>query len=209
MAAKRARKPKPLKAKGIRCRVVEMRKVPAGDLYPHPHNFRTHPQNQRSVLRDLFKELGFADPIVARVTTPEDSYVQEGLIPASVLCILDGHLRDEELPPDYLVPVIVLDLDEKEGNKFIATADPLAALAEQDNEALVKLLADVETSSRSIEEMLADLCKVPGEDDKSEDEDESTPEQFQILITCADEAQQTELLDRFMGEGFDCRSLVS
>lgn len=32
---------------------------------------------------------------------------------------------------------------------------------------------------------------------------------FQVLITCADEQQQTELLDRFLGEGLPCRALTS
>jgi hypothetical protein len=30
-----------------------------------------------------------------------------------------------------------------------------------------------------------------------------------VLIECADEAQQTELLERFHDEGFKCRALVS
>lgn len=34
-------------------------------------------------------------------------------------------------------------------------------------------------------------------------------DKFQILITCRDEAHQTELLDRFDQEEIDCRSLVS
>jgi hypothetical protein len=35
------------------------------------------------------------------------------------------------------------------------------------------------------------------------------PEQFAIIVTCRDEAQQVELLGRFHGEGLECRALVS
>jgi hypothetical protein len=35
------------------------------------------------------------------------------------------------------------------------------------------------------------------------------PEQFLILITCRDEKHHVELLDRFHGEGLECRALMS
>jgi hypothetical protein len=35
------------------------------------------------------------------------------------------------------------------------------------------------------------------------------PEQFAIIVTCRDEAQQVELLGRFQGEGLECRALVA
>jgi hypothetical protein len=38
---------------------------------------------------------------------------------------------------------------------------------------------------------------------------DNLPEQFTVLITCRDEAQQVELLGRFHAEGLDCRALVS
>jgi hypothetical protein len=35
------------------------------------------------------------------------------------------------------------------------------------------------------------------------------PEQYAVLVTCRDEAQQVELLTRLHAEGLDCRALVS
>jgi hypothetical protein len=35
------------------------------------------------------------------------------------------------------------------------------------------------------------------------------PEQFLILITCRDEWHQVELLDRYRGEGLECKALLS
>ena len=45
--------------------------------------------------------------------------------------LIDGHLR-AETTPDQLVPVLVLDVDENESHKLLATLDPLAAMAETD-----------------------------------------------------------------------------
>jgi len=33
-------------------------------------------------------------------------------------------------------------------------------------------------------------------------------EQFLVLITCRDEKQQVELLEKFPGEGLECKALV-
>jgi hypothetical protein len=38
---------------------------------------------------------------------------------------------------------------------------------------------------------------------------DGVPEQFLILITCRDERHQVELLDRFRGEGLECKALLS
>jgi hypothetical protein len=34
------------------------------------------------------------------------------------------------------------------------------------------------------------------------------PEQWLVLVTCRDEKQQVELLERFRREGVECRALV-
>ena len=40
-------------------------------------------------------------------------------------------------------------------------------------------------------------------------QEEIIPEQFAILITCETEAEQTQLLERFLEEGITCRALLS
>ena len=37
----------------------------------------------------------------------------------------------------------------------------------------------------------------------------NVPEQWLVLVTCRDEKQQTELLERFQREGLECKALVS
>jgi hypothetical protein len=43
------------------------------------------------------------------------------------LQILDGHLR-ANTTPDAFVPVLIVDLDDKEADKVLTTFDPLAAM---------------------------------------------------------------------------------
>jgi len=107
----------------IRDRVRELRRVRAGDLVPSPANWRTHPQAQREALRGVLAEIGYADALLARE------------LPDGRLELLDGHCR-RDLDPEQIVPVLVLDLDEAEGRKLMLTLDPLAAMAEANNQAL-------------------------------------------------------------------------
>src|SRR5438034_10358912 len=78
----------------IRDRIVELRRVRAGDLLPDPRNWRRHPPAQATALRSMLEQVGFADALLAR-ETPEG------------LCLIDGHLRAGLAPKDD-VPVLVL-----------------------------------------------------------------------------------------------------
>ena len=49
------------------------------------------------------------------------------------MMIIDGHMR-ADINADAIVPVLVLDLNEEEGDKLPLTLDPLAAMAESDSE---------------------------------------------------------------------------
>ncbi len=55
-----------------------------------------------------------------------------------------------------------------------------------------------------------DLEELLGEEDASafDQSGELTPG-FEVIVTCDDESQQRELLDRLQREGFTCRSLAS
>lgn len=132
----------------IRDRIRELRRIPASELIPNPKNWRTHPQAQQDALRGVLAEVGYADALLGRET------------PAGVM-LIDGHLR-AETTPDQKVPVLILDVDEAEADKILATLDPLAALAEADAAKLDALLREVDTGSEAVMEMLADLAAEAG-----------------------------------------------
>ncbi len=132
----------------IRDRILDLRRVPARDLRPDPRNWRTHPKAQKEALQGLLSEIGYADALLARETP-------EGLV------LIDGHLR-AETTPDSEVPVLVLDVDEKEAGKLLASLDPLSAMAGADDQRLAEILRSVETSSEAVKNMFDRLAKENG-----------------------------------------------
>jgi hypothetical protein len=120
----------------IRDRIKELRRVRADQLKPSARNWRTHPQHQRDALRGVLAEVGYAGALVARELADGS------------LELIDGHLR-AETTPDAVVPVLVLDVDESEAAKLLATFDPLSQMAETNQTALSDLLKEVETGSQN------------------------------------------------------------
>ncbi len=51
------------------------------------------------------------------------------------------------------MPVLILDVDEAEANKLLATLDPLAAMAKTDKFALKDLASLVQTDSAELREL--------------------------------------------------------
>ena len=133
----------------IRDRIRELRRVPAAELRPNPKNWRTHPEAQANALKGLLAEVGIADAVLARE------------LPDGSLMLIDGHLRVETMPTET-VPVLVLDVDEAEADKVLATLDPLAAMAEADAAKLDAILRDIDTGSEAVQKMLADVADDAG-----------------------------------------------
>lgn len=129
----------------FRDRVVGLRRVRGGDLVPNAANWRMHPERQREALRGVLSEVGFAGAVIARQ------------LPDGALELLDGHLRVEECP-DEIVPVLVVDVDDAEAAKLLATYDPIGDLAEVDPLQLDKLLREIDTGSEGLQTLLADLA---------------------------------------------------
>ncbi len=135
-------------------RVVELRRVPAGELLANPKNWRKHPEARARALRSMLDDVGYADALLARETP-------EGLI------LIDGHLR-KDTTPDQDVPVLVLDVDEAEADKLLATLDPLAGMAVADGEALARLLEGAEIANEDLRRHLVSLTReAPGRGDQA------------------------------------------
>jgi DNA modification methylase len=137
--------------------------VSAHELQPNPKNWRTHPVAQQDALRGVLAEVGIAGAVLARETA------EGGLM------LIDGHLRTDVMH-DQEIPVLVLDVDEAEADKLLATIDPLAAMAEADAGKLDELLREIDTGSEALQEMLATLAEeagvLDGLDAKEIEEDE-------------------------------------
>jgi DNA modification methylase len=146
----------------LRDRIKELRRVKASEILPNPANWRTHPKSQQDAMRGILAEVGIADALLVRET------------PAG-LQLIDGHLR-ADVSPDSDWPVLVLDVDDKEAAKLLATVDPLAAMAETDPEKLKELLHQIDIESESLQQMLAALADEAGlQDDGVEIVEDEVP----------------------------------
>ena len=183
----------------IRDRIKELRRVKAGELRPHPKNWRTHPTAQRDALRGLLAEIGYAAALLARE------------LPDGSLQLIDGHLR-AETTPEMEVPVLVVDLDDAETAKLLALHDPLAAAAGTNPEMLADLMLDVKTESAAVRALMERLVAMPEEtaldaEPQSASSEPNVPEAFQVVVECRDEMQQQEVYERLVEEGLKCRLL--
>ncbi len=115
------------------------------------------------------------------------------------------------LPHDKEVEVEVLDVSEEEARALLLSIDPLAALAQTQEQIHQRLLELTPTDIPELEAVwqagVERALGAPADDGSPAIG--SYPEQFLILVTCRDEKQQVELLGRFQWEGLECRALVS
>ncbi len=180
----------------IQDRIREFRRIPAQKLVPNPKNWRTHPENQRDALKGVLAEIGYADALLARE------------LPDGRLQLIDGHLR-AETTPDQDVPVLILDLDEKETDLLLTVLDPLSALAGTNQNLLSELASNIETNNAALNEMLAGITAGSPLDDVPPADVElknlPVPDLFQILVTCEDEDEQREVYEQLVAEGRNCK----
>ena len=177
----------------IRNRIKSHRRVRAGDPVPHEWNFRLHPELQKAALPAIYQEVGFARSLLAYE------------LPDGRLKLIDGHLR-RDIDPDMEVDVEILDVNEEEARKLLLTIDPLAALAETQEQLHQRLLEQTPTDNNALaaawEAAAAEVLQ------RKPEPLGAIPEQFLILVTCRDEKQQVELLGRFSAEGLECRAMM-
>ncbi len=181
----------------VRNRIVDHVLVRAGDLVPHPLNYRRHPQHQREALAASLQEVGFARSLLGY------------RLPDGRIQLIDGHLRAEH-DPEALVTVELVDVAEDEARKLLLTLDPLAALAEADARAAAELARLVATDSEVLDSLWQSLAadEARARDELERQSEPACPEQFLILITCRSEHHQTELLAELQERGLTCKALL-
>lgn len=133
----------------IRDRIIELVRVPASELRPSPWNWRTHSKEQLNTIRGVLAEIGYAGASLAR------------RLECGSLELIDGHAR-AEVSGDAIVPVLVLDVNEDEAKKVLATFDPIGAMAGTDAAQLDKLLREVQTANEDVAAMLDQLAVEAG-----------------------------------------------
>lgn len=178
-------------------RITGYADVPPGELLENPQNFRRHPKEQEAALIGVLREVGFVDPV---------------LVQSGSNLILDGHLRVELAlkQGQATIPVKYVNLSDDEAQIVLATFDPLSAMARHDESSLEALLAQVKVEDVALSAMLANLRE---QDSSKHVEFDTSPQmgslEYRIILDCANEREQANLLSRFEKEGLKCRALIS
>ena len=183
----------------IRNRIVRHVRIRAGDLVPHELNPRVHSDAQRRALEMLYDEIGFARSLLAYP-------LADGR-----LKLIDGHLR-AAMNPDQEVDVEVLDVNDAEARALLMAIDPLAQLAGYEADTLEKLREIVEADSAAIKSLwqtLEEASERTKRDLQRMREADELPEQYYVLVECADEDEQRSLLARFKDEGLTCQAKMA
>ena len=132
-----------------RNRIVGEGLVAAGELVPHPQNWRGHPASQGTVLAQTLGGVGWVQRVIVNQRTGR---------------MLDGHLRAElarRQGADTPVPVVYVDLSEDEERTILATLDPIAGMAIANEETLAGLVRSIEDADlRSVAGTIAQTLNV-------------------------------------------------
>jgi hypothetical protein len=131
-------------AGALRNRIVASGEEDPEKLLANPKNWRTHSADQESALEGLLEEVGWVSSVIVNRKTGR---------------LIDGHLRVKLATrrKEKKVPVIYVDLSEKEEELVLATLDPLGDLAGIDAKRLEELLGAVDPQSVALQQMLTDL----------------------------------------------------
>src|SRR5262249_57453474 len=121
----------------------------AAKLGTHQNTGPPPPPKTQGPVRAVLREIGYAGALLARV---------EG---DGKLVLIDGHLR-AGLTPDDQVPVLILNVSEKEADKILATLDPLTGMAESDSKEWAALLEGIESDLPEFADLLSDLSSPSG-----------------------------------------------
>ena len=118
-----------------------------------------------------------------------------------------------------LVPVLWMDVDDAMALRIMLADNRTSRLGTDNQDQLAGLLQDILNDQGTLsgtgydgeflDELLADLATGGLPQDGGEDESGQLTTQFQVLVKCASELSQGELLERLIAEGYECRALIS
>src|SRR5262245_17834222 len=128
----------------LRNRITSSGEEDPEKLLAHPKNWRSHSADQESAVEGLLEEVGWVNNVIVNRRTGR---------------LIDGHLRVElaKRRKEAKIPVVYVDLSEKEEELVLATLDPLGDLAGIDAKRLESLLGEIDPKSIALQRMIADL----------------------------------------------------
>lgn len=168
---------------------------PVSDLIPYENNPRKNDDAVDYVANSI-KEFGFKVPIIV----------------SSDNVIVTGHTRLKAAIKLGLteVPVIVADdLTEEQINAFRLADNKVAEVAEWDDARLLLELDGLDFDMSAFGFDLGDVEMPDEEYVPQADNGFNYVEQYGVIAICKDEAEQEQVYNRLVGEGFNCRVVTT
>ena len=178
------------------------------DLIEDPHNRRTHGPRNIAMIASSLREVGPARSIV--LDEHDQVLAGNGVLKGAAEAGITK-VRIVEGDADTIIAVRRRGLTAEQKRALAIYDNRTAELAEWSAPQLAAdqlhaadltpFFTDAELA-RLLKKRSAPADVVPAGDD-------TAPGQYLVLITCADEAEQVRLLERFTTEGIACKALVS
>jgi len=166
--------------------------VPIDSLSEDPSNARRHPQRNLEQIKASLRRFGQQKPIVVDATNT----VRAG----------NGTLMAAKALGWKTISIVRSDLAKTELTAFAIADNRTAELAEWDAEILSATLADPEIGDVGF--LDEEIRKLTNQPLPELDSVEMPAEKWLIVVTCKDEADQAELLERFAADGIKCKALL-
>jgi len=175
------------------------------DLVPDPKNRRKHTSRNLGMITDALKDIGAARSIV--IDERNEVLAGNGVVEAATAAGMSKvHVVDVD--GDTIVAVRRRGLSDDQKRRLAMYDNRAGELAEWNVDQLkADQLAGEDLKpfffDKEVDALLRGVGSVvnPGVT--------GGVAQFVIIVMCADEAAQTELLERFISEGLECRAVVS
>jgi len=157
-------------------------------LAPNPGNWKRHPPQQLRALKGLLNEVGWAGALLFNERTGR---------------LIDGHAR-RRLAAGRKVPLLIGSWSAEDERKILATLDPVGQLARPDDQALARLLKNLEADDQRLDDLLASLRDGPSA--ASAAKPIALPAtRFEVIVECKDEKTQQRIFHRMTRAGHRCR----
>jgi ParB-like chromosome segregation protein Spo0J len=171
-------------------------------LKPHPKNSRFHPEVQLKQLAASLRRFGITKPILV----DDDDTILAGH--ATTLAAIECRLPT--------VPVVVAHGWTDEQKRAYLIADNRLGEKSTWDSALLALeigalnpIGDDLAAMGFTDKDVAAALKRAAPDKHGSEQQLGDGLAYRVIVDCRDEAHQTELIERFDGEGLKCRALIS
>lgn len=173
--------------------------IPLTNLHPYHRNPR---RGNVPAITESLQTLGQYRPIVVNTGTHTGR-------PQEILAGNHTFLAARELDWDT-IDAVTIDVDDHTAARIVAVDNRTTDLATNDDTILAALLSDLPDlagTGYTDDDLQALLDnQLPAEGDAPTDD---SPPLWGVIVTCQDEQQQTDLLERLAAEGHDVRALLA